>query len=130
MAKVLGESGRYVSQEATKRLHATWKLAVITMTAIGCIFGFMVRSYFPLFGLGTVSHLLLCSALLLLMWLAGRSAFGRMSKLDKERENMLRGVAGERSVAHTLSKLPDEFLVVNDVQTPNEIGRASCRERV
>ena len=32
---------------------------------------------------------------------------------------MLKGAAGEKSVAHTLSKLPDEFLVVNDVQTPN-----------
>jgi hypothetical protein len=119
MAKVLGESGRYVSQEATKRLHSTWKLAVITMAVVGAIFGFMVRSYFPLFGLGAVSHLLLCLALLLLMWLVGRSAFRRMGKLDKERESMLKGAAGEKSVAHTLGKLPDEFLVVNDVQTPN-----------
>ena len=119
MAKVLGESGRYVSQEATKRLHATWKLCIITIAVVGAIFGFMARPYFPQFRLGTVSHLLLCAALVLLMWLVGRLAFRRMDKLDKERESMLKGAAGETSVARTLSKLPDEFLVVNDVQTPN-----------
>jgi hypothetical protein len=119
MAKVLGESGRYVSQEATKRLHSTWKLAVITMAVVGAIFGFMMQSYLPPVRWGTVSHLLLILLLLLLMWLVGRLAFRRMDKLDMERQSMLKGVAGERSVAHTLSKLPDEFLVVNDVQTPN-----------
>ena len=31
---------------------------------------------------------------------------------------MRKGAAGEKSVAHTLSKLPDEFRVVNDVPTP------------
>jgi hypothetical protein len=119
MAQVLGESGRYVSQEATKRLHATWKLAVITMAVVGAVLGFMLQSYFPPVRWGTVSHLLLILLLLLLVWLVGRLAFRRMDKLDKERESMLKGAAGEKIVARTLSKLPDEFLVVNDVQTPN-----------
>jgi len=119
MAKVLGESGRYVSQEATKRSHAIWTLAVITMAAVGAMFGFVVRSSIHVLTLTPARSFPLFVALLLLMWLIGRSAFRRMEKLDKERESMLKGAAGEKSVAHTLSKLPDEFLVVNDVQTPN-----------
>jgi hypothetical protein len=41
-----------------------------------------------------------------------------MDELEKERKNWEKGAAGEKSVAHTLSKLPDEFRVVNDVATP------------
>lgn len=118
MAKVLGESGRYVSQEATRRSHAIWTLAIITMAAVGAIWGFMVRSSFPVLTLAPVSGLLLSVALALLLWLVGSWAFHRIDELEKERESMRKGAAGEKSVAHTLSKLPDEFRVVNDVPTP------------
>jgi hypothetical protein len=118
MAKVLGESGRYVSQEATKRLHAIWMWAVITMAVAGAIFGFVVHSFTPALRLAAPGSVPLSVALLLLMWLVPRLTFRRMDELDKERESMRKGAAGERSVAHTLSKLPEEFRVVNDVQTP------------
>jgi hypothetical protein len=118
MAKVLGESGRYVSQEATKRSHAIWTLAIITMAVVGGIFGFVVHSSFPVLRLAPASSFPLFVALLLLMWLVASWAFRRMDELDRERESMRKGAAGEKSVAHTLSKLPDEFRVLNDVQTP------------
>jgi hypothetical protein len=118
MAKVLGESGRYVSQEATKRLHALLALAIITMAALGGIWGFMVRSSLPVLTLTPASSLLLSVALVLLMLLVARVAFRRMDELEKERKSLRNGAAGEKSVAHTLSKLPDDFRVVNDVQTP------------
>jgi hypothetical protein len=118
MAKVLGESGRYVSQEATKRLHAIWTLAVITMAVVGSIGGFTVGSSFRFVTLPLLSSIVLSVALILLMWLVASRAFRRMDELEKERESMRKGAAGEKSVAHTLSKLPDEFRVVNDVQTP------------
>jgi len=118
MARILGESGRYASQEATRRLHALWTVAVITAVAMGAIFGLVARPYFPALTLTPVSGLLLSLVPLLLMWLVARVAFRRMDELEKERESMRKGAAGEKSVAHTLSKLPDEFRVLNDVQTP------------
>jgi hypothetical protein len=119
MAKVLGESGRYVSQEATKRLHAIWTLAIITMAVLGVIGGFAVGSSSRLVTLPPLSSMFLSVALLLLMLLVARGAFRRMDELEKERESMRKGAAGEESVAHTLSKLPDVFRVVNDVATPS-----------
>jgi hypothetical protein len=119
MAKVLGESGRYISQEATKRLHAIRTWAVITMAAAGAIGGFVVGSSSRLVTLPPLSSILLLVALPLLMWLVPRLTFRRMDELEKERESMRKGAAGEKSVAHALSKLPEEFRVVNDVQTPS-----------
>ena len=40
-----------------------------------------------------------------------------MDELDKERESMQKGAAGEKAVARILSRLPDEYRVVNDVRT-------------
>jgi hypothetical protein len=56
--------------------------------------------------------------MLLLLCLLWKLAFRRMNALNKERESWGKGAAGEKSVAHTLSKFPDGFRVVNDVPTP------------
>lgn len=86
--------------------------------AMGAIFGLIARPYFPALTPTPVSGLLLSLVPLLLMWLVARVAFRRMDELEEERESMRKGAAGEKSVAHTLSKLPEEFRVLNDVKTP------------
>jgi len=118
MAKVLGESARYVSQVATQRFHAMWRVAAISLVAMGIICGFVVRSSVTGLTLTPAGGSLLSVALGLLMWLVARVTFRRMDVLDKEREHWGKGAAGEKSVAHTLSKLPDGFRVVNDLATP------------
>jgi hypothetical protein len=119
MARVLGESGRFVSQVATKRFQATWRDGVIAVAVAGLICGFVVRSSLPWLTLTPTSGSLLSSALGLLMWLVASLTFRRMDALDREREHWGKGAVGEKSVAHTLSKLPDEFRVVNDLPTPS-----------
>jgi hypothetical protein len=118
MARILGESGRYVSQEATRRSHAIWSLAITAIAVVGTLFGFVLRSSLHIRTLTPVTSLLLSVVLLLLMCLVASQTFRRMDALEKERQSMRKGAAGERSVAHTLSELPDEYRVVNDVQTP------------
>jgi hypothetical protein len=118
MARILGESGRYVSEQATRRSQTIRTLALITMAALGVIGGFAVGSSSRLVTLPLLSSALLAVALLLLMWLVGSRALHRIDELEKERDCMRKGAAGEKSVAHTLGKLPDEFRVVNDVSTP------------
>jgi hypothetical protein len=99
MAKVLGESGRYVSEQATERLHATWTLAIITMAAVGGIGGFTVGSSSRLVTLPPLSCMVLSVARLLLMWLVGSRAFYRLDELERERESMRKGAVGEKFVA-------------------------------
>lgn len=118
MAKVLGEFGRYASQEATRRSPAIGTLAIITMSFIGTGFGFLVRSSFPVSTLAPLSRILLAVAVLLVLWLVGSLAFYRLAELEQQRESLRKGAARGKSVADTLSELPDEFWVVNDVAAP------------
>jgi hypothetical protein len=117
-----GKSSRRIGpvrcQEATKRLHSMWTLAIVAMAVIGAILGFMLRASFPWFTLLPASGLLLTAVLLLLLGLVGSATFRRLDELEKERDNMRKGASGENAVGLILSKLPDEFCVVNDVSTP------------
>ncbi len=40
MAKVLAESGRYVSQQAVKKLRSIWKIVLLTTSAMAAVWGF------------------------------------------------------------------------------------------
>jgi len=78
----------------------------------------MVRSSYSSLTMKPLNGSLLSAAMLLLLCLVWKLAFRRLDALNKERESWGKGAAGEKSVAHTLSKFPDGFRVVNDVQTP------------
>ena len=47
MAKVLGESGRYVSQEAANQSRRIILLVVIVVSVLGMIEGFVLSSFIP-----------------------------------------------------------------------------------
>ena len=117
MAKVLGASGRYASQVATKRLHSTWKTGIVAMAVLGCLCGFMLRASFPWFTLPPIGGMILAAFLLVLFWLLGKYTLQRMDQLEKQRGNWLQGARGEKSVGFLLSKLPDAFSVINDIST-------------
>jgi hypothetical protein len=95
-----------------------WNVAAVTLAALGAIWGFTVRASFSSLTLMPLGGSLLLAAVLLLLWLVWKLAFRRLDELESERESMRKGAVGEKSVAHTLSKLPDEFRVVNDLPTP------------
>jgi hypothetical protein len=117
MARVLGESGRYVSQQATKRQHSMWTLCIICMAVVGTILGFMLRASVPWLTVQPLTGLLFSIVLLLVLWLVGTWTFRRIDELERERNNMRRGAAGEKVVEAILSKLPEDFCVVNDLST-------------
>jgi hypothetical protein len=116
MAKVLGESGRYVSQEAGKR---EWRMLAVTLVVVGIvawISGFLFGSLFhrTLFWVG----LLVNSLALLTMLVLQRWAKRQIDTLNKQRKDMWKGADGEATVGLRLGDFPDSFRVLNDLTTP------------
>jgi hypothetical protein len=118
MAKVFGESGRYVSQEATKKRHAIRTRGIILVCVLGIICGFLLGGSFPVMKAPSWASVAMALALGLLVWFVSKWTFRKMDELEKERVNNCRGAAGEISVATTLSDFPEAFCVINDLTTP------------
>ncbi len=117
MAKVLGKSGRYVGEEATRKRHAMWTRVAIAIGGLGAIWGVMVGSSFRVFTMSLWGRSLLSVVFLLAMCLLAKWSFRRLDELDRERQNMQKGAEGEDKVGRILSELPGEFRVINDLPT-------------
>jgi len=118
MAQVLGESGRYASQEAARKRQAILGWVMLLMGFAGMIMGFLIRGLVPGPAISSATSLPAGIALLLLMCGAGAWTLRKARELDKQRANFSRGADGENSVAAILERLPDEFRVINDLTTP------------
>jgi hypothetical protein len=95
MAKVLGESGRYVSNQAVAKRRKTWLLSIIVIAVVSLVEGLILgRWMFPVRLSASVSIPIMCSLLILMLWLC-RSANKKMDMLEKERSAMQRGAMGE-----------------------------------
>jgi len=118
MARVLGESGRYASQEAVKKRDAIWARVMIFMVFGGAVMGFSVRGLFPSLKISSWVYFIVTLVLVLVMWRASKWTLKKVDKLDKGRVNWQRGADGEDLVARELGKFPEEFKVINDLTTP------------
>jgi hypothetical protein len=118
MAKVLGESGRYTSQEAVKSRRRTVILVCVIIALLGVITGLIFSSFIP-FGLlpWWFRSVVLIGALVGMLFLT-RWGDLKLDTLQKKRDAMLRGAAGEIQVSSTLANFPDEFCVINGLTTP------------
>lgn len=116
MAKVLGESGRYVSQEAVKKRRQILAVSLIFIAVLSWIDGFV---FSLLYQKGHPWESLLVSVLsLLLCWIGWKWADRKIDALERERLSMLKGAAGEASVGAKLGEFPEDFRVINDLATP------------
>jgi hypothetical protein len=118
MARVLGEPGRYVSQQAVKKRHRVWTAVMFAMLTVGILAGFFLGNAFRGIGIsiwtnGLIALVLVLPMVFLVIW-----SSRKLDQLERERMNLWRGAAGETSVAITLSEFPDEFWVINDLTTP------------
>ena len=114
MAQVLGESGRFASQEAVRKQRARWKLLMLFMGLDGFIVGFLIRGLFPRLAITSGTGILASLVLVLLICGAGTWTFRKVEELDKERANWQTGTGGEALVARESGKLPEELKVTND----------------
>jgi hypothetical protein len=115
MARVLGEAGRYVSQEGEKKYQ---KMLVAGFAVIGVmcwISGFLVGFLFHkiLWWVSLLINAFALAAILVLRWWVYR----RIDELAKQRKEFLRGASGEILVGYKLADFPDGFYVINDLKT-------------
>jgi hypothetical protein len=116
MAKVLGESGRYVSQEAVKKRRKILAVSFFFVAALSWIDGF-VFSFLYQKGPPWQSFLITVICILL-CWIGWKWVNRRIGALERERVNMMKGAVGEASVGATLGEFPEDFHVINDLATP------------
>jgi hypothetical protein len=117
MAKVLGEPGRYVSQQSVK------KFRQVILSAIGGIglLMFLLGAFwvYALFIKKALSATIFATAAsLLLILLISRVVIRKIDEHERERVNFLKGATGEQAVARIIDDLPDDFCVIHDLATP------------
>jgi hypothetical protein len=115
MARVLGEAGRYVSQEAEKKQQKMLVAGFAAMAVMCWISGFLVGFLFHknLWWVSLLINAFALAAILVLRWWV----FRRIEDLTKQRKEFLRGASGEMLVGYKLADFPDGFYVVNDLKT-------------
>lgn len=118
MAKVLGESGRYVTQAAVKERLRTILVFGLVAGALGIIAGLNLAPTLSLQWLPPVARLALSVAALGAMFIIWKWADRKIDAIERRRLALLRGAIGENLVADKLANFPDDFCVINDLTTP------------
>ena len=107
MAKILGESGRYTSEESVKQFGKTITLLLMGLVLMSALVGFSIAKNKYLFSI--------------LCLLGGFIIFYFFYRLAIEHEryrfNYRRGADGEFRVGNALGLFPDEYNVLNDLKT-------------
>lgn len=118
MAKILGESGRYVSQESVRKRRT---LVIVALTGIGSIcllcgltLGLSIQWIHPP-GWVTGSASLAALATIIAV---GKWCLPKLDSLEQEQINFRKGAVGEELVGAALERFPEEFRVINDLTTP------------
>ena len=118
MAKVLGESGRYVSNEAAAKRQKILLLAIVVIVFASIVEGIVLGHWLLPAKLSSIlSAVIMLTFLVILLgvtWLVGK----KIKALEKDCAAMQRGAVGEIGVGSILQKFPDNFYVINDLTTP------------
>ena len=118
MAKVLGESGRFATQEADTQRYRILLRLIVMMVVVGVILGLNLSFVIPLSWLPTWGRLIVQALTIVLMVFVSKWSFRRLDQLEKNRQNWQRGAKGENIVGEKLTNFPDDFCVINDLTTP------------
>jgi hypothetical protein len=118
MAKVLGDSGRYVTQEAVRQRLRTFSFVCICISLLSIAEGFVLSGFLPPAFPPTWAKLPLSLAVIASVYALWRWGNRHLDALEKRRLNMLRGATGEAVVGSVLGNLPDDYCIINDLTTP------------
>ena len=118
MAKVLGESGRYVTDQSAKKWHRQFLVLFLANTATASLGGVLIGYVWRNRMLPPLLVLALAAAMLILFWLIYRSAMRKWDELERSRISFRKGATGEAVVARILADFPDNYVVINDLATP------------
>jgi len=119
MAKVLGKSGRYVSDETARQRQLILITVIVIIGILGFIEGILASTVVHLDHLPTWGKLALMSLILVIIWAIDLWGDQKLDAIEKRRDAMQRGTDGENQVARVLATFPDDFHVIHDLTTPN-----------
>lgn len=119
MAKVLGQSGKYVSEEAARQRRRILLAAFAVIAILGLITGVILSSFLPLQWMDSWVRLAMMSVAMLAIVAVDAWGEKQLEITQKRSDAMLRGAVGEIQVGNILSNLPDDFHVINDLSTPD-----------
>jgi hypothetical protein len=118
MAKVLGESGRYASQEEIKKFRQHYLILIGTMAILGGVLGYFLCLYLQVRKFSSLTTLAVVLILFGIICLVDRIGFRKLDEIEKRRVAMRKGAAGENIVAKILEDFPEDFCVINGLTTP------------
>jgi hypothetical protein len=108
MARVLGETARYVTNQAAKKsLQITLLLYLFGIT-IGFFSGYLV-------GVNHIYIILLSLPIFLIIW---KYFAKKLKALEKERECYRKGAIGEAVIGYVLESFPNDYRIIHDLTTP------------
>lgn len=108
MAKVLGETGRYVSDQSTKKFVRMLLLLYFFGIFIGFLSGYMI-------GVHKIWITLSVIPIILASWLFVAK---KLKSVERDRINFRKGLMGEAVIGYILEGFPDDFRVIHDLSTP------------
>lgn len=108
MAKVLGETGRYVSEQATKKLLRISLLLYLFGIILGFLMGYVIG----------VKQNYITLVFILAFPLFWKYLAKKIKAFEKERSNFCKGASGEEIVGYALDNFPDDFRIIHDLTTP------------
>lgn len=119
MAKVLGEAGRYTSDEALRKHRLFSLAALLAVGLIGIVMGLNLASLLPFKKVTMTGGFVIESVLALAGVALGWIALNRMDKFERARASMRKGADGETRIGQILGGFPDSFRVINGLSTPS-----------
>jgi hypothetical protein len=118
MAKVLGQSGRYVSEQVVQKRRRVLGFALPVIILCSALEGFLLGFWLFKDRTSSILHSTLMLGVAVLLWLFSKRVDKKLDALEREVVAMKRGASGEVAVGLDLANFPDEFCVINDLTTP------------
>lgn len=118
MAKILGESGRYASQEEIKKFRHHYLIIIGAIAIICAVLGYLVCLQLQIGKISSLSISCVELFLVCVLYFVDRTGFRKLDEIERRRMDMRKGAAGENAVAKILEDFPDGFCVINGLMTP------------
>jgi hypothetical protein len=112
MAKVLGESARYVTEQSIRKFRKQFMVIFL-------VFYFLASGLGYLLGINKQPYsLIMILILVVALPVIFRLMIKISEKLERERINFRKAATGEALVGYILERFPDDYRVIHDLTTP------------
>lgn len=112
MAKVLGETGRYVTKQSIKTYQKQFVMIFFVFWGLAFVGGYQFGARKLPFAF-ILSVLFIAAIPLIIKW-----TNKKIEELETERINFRKGAVGEAVIGYVLKSLPDDYRVIHDLSTP------------